>query len=68
MGGEVLQRLRKEAEMSQAELAEAAGVPIGTVRNWEQNRRVPGLDTAARVASALKVSLDVFVAAPAKRK
>jgi transcriptional regulator with XRE-family HTH domain len=57
MGGR-LQRLRKAAGLSQSQLAQAAAVPIGSLRNWEQDRRMPLLDTAARVASALGVSLD----------
>jgi transcriptional regulator with XRE-family HTH domain len=56
--GERLQRLRKAAGMSQSQLARAAAVPLGSLKNWEQDRRVPLLDTAARVASALRVSLD----------
>jgi transcriptional regulator with XRE-family HTH domain len=56
--GERLARLRRAAGLSQPQLAELVGVPVGTLRNWEQDRRVPLLDTAARVAGALGVSLD----------
>jgi transcriptional regulator with XRE-family HTH domain len=56
--GKRLQNARLAAGMSQSRLAEEAGVPIGTLRNWEQDRRVPLLDTAARVAKALGMSLD----------
>lgn len=56
--GERLQRLRLAANLSQAELAKRAKVPIGTLRNWEQDRRVPRLDTAALVARALGVTID----------
>jgi transcriptional regulator with XRE-family HTH domain len=59
--GQKLQRLRMVAGMSQSELAAAAGVPLGTLRNWEQDRRVPLLDTAAQVARTLGVSLDEMV-------
>jgi transcriptional regulator with XRE-family HTH domain len=62
--GERLKRLRREAGLSQSQLARAAGVPIGTLRNWEQNRRVPLLDTAARVARAIGVSLDELAGQP----
>ncbi len=44
--------------MSQSQLARAANVPIGTLRNWEQDRRIPRLDTAAAIAKAIGVSLD----------
>jgi len=56
--GRRVKRLRQAANLSQAELAEQAGVPIGTLRNWEQGRRVPLLDNAAQIAKALGVGLD----------
>jgi transcriptional regulator with XRE-family HTH domain len=58
--GERLQRLRLAANFSQSQLARASGVPIGTIKNWEQDRRVPRMDTAAAVATALGVSLDAL--------
>ena len=68
--GQRLQRLRQEANLSQPALANAASLPVGTLRNLEQDRRVPRLDTAAALASALGVSLDALaggVFASAKR-
>jgi transcriptional regulator with XRE-family HTH domain len=59
--GQKLQRLRKAAGLSQSQLARAAQVPLGTLRNWEQDRRSPLLDTAGRVARTLGVSLDEMV-------
>lgn len=56
--GERLQRLRQAARLSQPQLAEAAGVPVTTLRNWEQGRRGMMLETAATVAEALGVTLD----------
>jgi transcriptional regulator with XRE-family HTH domain len=56
--GERLQKLREEAGMSQSQLARAAGLPLTTLRNWEQGRRVPLLDNALRVAKALGVTVD----------
>ncbi len=56
--GNRLQRLRLAAKMSQSKLARTADVPIGTLRNYEQDRRMPHLDIAARIAVALGVSLD----------
>jgi transcriptional regulator with XRE-family HTH domain len=44
--------------MSQPELARAANVSVGALRNWEQGRRVPLFDAAIRLAQALGVSLD----------
>jgi transcriptional regulator with XRE-family HTH domain len=59
--GERLQRLRQAAGFSQSQLAKAADVPVGTLRNWEQGRRVPLLDAAGRLAKALGVSVDALV-------
>ncbi len=58
--GERLQRLRQQAGMSQSALATAAEVPIGSLRNWEQDRRMVALDAAGRLAVALGVSLDAL--------
>lgn len=33
--------LRKRLNLSQREFAERFGLPIGTIRDWEQGRRVP---------------------------
>jgi transcriptional regulator with XRE-family HTH domain len=60
--GQRLQRLRREAGLSQRGLADRAGVPIGTLRNWEQGRREPYFSTAVRVAMALGVTLDELAA------
>jgi transcriptional regulator with XRE-family HTH domain len=57
MGGR-LQELRHGAGMSQSELADAAGVPVASLKNWEQGRRLPGLDAAVRLAAAMGISLD----------
>jgi transcriptional regulator with XRE-family HTH domain len=59
--GQKLQRMRKAARLSQSQLAKAAGVPVGTLRNWEQDIRSPLLHTAGRVARALGVSLDDLI-------
>ena len=67
MGGR-LQELRQAAGMSQSQLARAANVPIGTLRNWEQDRRTPLFDTAARVARSLGVSLDELYEEPAAKR
>lgn len=53
-----LKRIRQQAGLSQADLAKAADIPVGTLRNWEQGIRAPLFDTAAKIARALDVSLD----------
>ena len=68
--GERLKRLREAAGMSQPQLAAAAGVLVGTLRQWEQGRRLPNLEGFFAVADALGASLDDFRDKPegAKKK
>jgi transcriptional regulator with XRE-family HTH domain len=58
-----MKRLREAAGLSQPQAAAAAGVPVGTLRNWEQGLRMPALDAAARLAKAIGVSLDELAGA-----
>jgi transcriptional regulator with XRE-family HTH domain len=55
-----LKALRQEKKMTQENLAERSGIPIGTIRDYEQGKRDPLLSNAQRLAKALGVSLDVF--------
>ncbi len=66
--GEKLRELRDEAGMTQLELSQAADIPIGTVRDYEQGARDPLLSNAQRLAKALNVSLDVFPPIPRPKK
>jgi transcriptional regulator with XRE-family HTH domain len=66
--GQRLQRIREACGLSQSDLARAADVPLGSLKNWEQGRRVPLLDTAARVAAALGCTLDELAGVKPKRK
>ncbi len=66
--GQKLKELRIQSGMTQAQLAEASQVPLGTIRDYEQGNRGPLLSTAQKLARALKQSLDVFPPpAPARR-
>jgi transcriptional regulator with XRE-family HTH domain len=58
--GDKLKELRTGRGLTQERLADAAGVPIGTIRDYEQGKRDPLLSNAQRLAGALGVSLDVF--------
>ena len=60
--GQRLVDLRKKARLSQRQLAREVGVPVATLRNWEHDRRVPGLMVGARLAKALGVSVEQLVA------
>jgi transcriptional regulator with XRE-family HTH domain len=74
--GARLQRLRSAAGLTQAQLAERAGIPLTTLRNWEHDRREPMASALFKLANALNVDCRAFqdsiVAAqaepPAKKK
>jgi transcriptional regulator with XRE-family HTH domain len=57
---EKLRELRAASRMTQQALADRAGMPLGTLRNFEQGIRTPMLATAAKLAKALGVSLGAF--------
>lgn len=50
--------LRTAAGLTQSGLADASGVPLATIRQYEQGKRSPQLETAILLADALKVTLD----------
>ena len=47
-----LQTLRRDAGLSRAELARRAGVPLSTLRHWENGRGFPGVPAFLRLAEA----------------
>jgi transcriptional regulator with XRE-family HTH domain len=65
---ENLKLLRKQANLTQAQLAEAAGLPRATVANLEQPGANPGVQTVVAVAKALGVSLDDLMAPPPEHR
>jgi transcriptional regulator with XRE-family HTH domain len=56
-----LKRLRKRLGLTQAGLADRAGLPRATCASLEQEGTNPSLETVMRVAKALAVSLDELV-------
>lgn len=57
---EMLRGLRERGSLTQQSLSDRSGIPIGTIRNWEQGQRLPSLPQAVQLARSLDVSLDVF--------
>jgi transcriptional regulator with XRE-family HTH domain len=57
-----LRELRQAGGMTQAALSEASGIPLPTIRDYEQGKREPLLSNAQRLARALGASLDTFPA------
>ncbi len=58
--GAKLQEQRGRLGMTQAGLAEAAGIPLGTIRDYEQDKRDPLASNLVKLARALGVSLDAL--------
>jgi transcriptional regulator with XRE-family HTH domain len=56
--GEKLKGARQAAGMTQASLAERSGIPLGTIREWEQSKREPLFSKAGRLARALSVPME----------
>ncbi len=63
-----LKRLRKQANLTQAQVAEAAGLPRATLANLEQPGANPGVQTVVAVAKALGVTLDDLMAPPPEHR
>jgi transcriptional regulator with XRE-family HTH domain len=55
--GDAIRQVRTEAEMSQEELAEAAGTDLTQVGGIERGVRNPSYTTLLRLAEALKTSV-----------
>ena len=55
--GKRLKQLRLQANMSQEELAEWAGVSVATLSKLERGVVLPTLETATRIANALQLTL-----------
>lgn len=53
--GQLIKAARKEAGMTQAELASKLGIPYQSVSQWERDTRNPKYDTLQRIAAALGV-------------
>jgi transcriptional regulator with XRE-family HTH domain len=57
---DLLRQLREKAGLTQQQLAEKAGLPLGSLRNHEQGQRLPSWPAIVKLARALGVSADVF--------
>lgn len=59
--GEKLKEAREAAGLTQAQLAEQSGIPLGTIREYEQNKREPLVSKAGKLARALKQSMEALL-------
>ncbi|MBA4190802.1 MAG: hypothetical protein C0467_22680 [Planctomycetaceae bacterium] len=58
--GQRLQRLRREAGLTQAEVAEKSEQSLPNLRNWEGDHRTPGLWSALQLSRVFGVSLEAL--------
>lgn len=61
MLGEILQELRKDRGLTQAELAERLSISPLTISSYECGRSTPDDATKVRIAQIFGVSLDYFL-------
>ena len=54
--GNRLKKFRTEANMTQRQMAKALGVPYSTYSNYENDYRVPDVDTVDRICEILNIS------------
>ncbi|MDY4041463.1 MAG: helix-turn-helix transcriptional regulator [Collinsella sp.] len=65
--GESIAAYRREAGMSQAELARAVLVSRQTVSNWETQKTLPDIESLKRLAATFQVSVDELLGESAPR-
>lgn len=58
--GKRLRDLREGRGLTRKALAEASGVPFGTIYSYEGGRRSPALATTVKLAAALGVTCEAF--------
>ena len=59
--GQRIKLFREEAGLTQNQLAELADISREAIGNYEKGRRVPPVDIAQRIATALKMSVNDLV-------
>jgi transcriptional regulator with XRE-family HTH domain len=60
--GEKLRQLRKEAGLSENQLAKRSGVSFGAIHNYGLGLRLPSFAAVVKIASALGTTCEVFAA------
>lgn len=58
--GAALRTARRGAGMTQRDLADATGIPLDTLREYEREKYAPSATRLALLASTLGVSIDSF--------
>ncbi len=58
--GERIKKVRKDAGLTQAQLAEKLNIPYQSIGQWERNIRKPKTATLAKIATALGLDCDYY--------
>lgn len=53
-----LKDARKKAGLTQAQASKMSGIPLGTLRRWEQGVNEPGIEAIIQLADIYQVSTD----------
>lgn len=59
--GSNIQKIRKEADLSQEEFAEMYNVSRQTISNWENSKSYPDLETIIKISDSFHISLDILL-------
>ena len=59
--GERIKTARTNANMTQADLARAMGVPYQTIGHWERDASSPKFSSLEKVAKALNISIETLI-------
>ena len=59
--GSNIQKIRKEASLSQEAFAEMFQVSRQTISNWENSKSYPDLETIIKISDSFHISLDVLL-------
>jgi transcriptional regulator with XRE-family HTH domain len=65
--GGALRAAREAAGLTQAQLAERAGLHLSAITRFEQGWREPSLSTAAALAKALGIKVDDLLKPPGRK-
>ncbi|WP_312498217.1 helix-turn-helix domain-containing protein [Bacillus luti] len=59
--GQILKKLRKSRGLTQEQLAHKLNLSRSQIKNWENDRYQPDIDTLVSIASFFNVSVDVLI-------
>jgi transcriptional regulator with XRE-family HTH domain len=64
--GTMLKEAREKAGLTQEQLAEKTGLPVGSIRNWEQGHRTPRIGVVPALARAVGLPVERLLVAMAE--